>query len=100
MGSMYPAPYGPPQPPAAPGHGHAVASMVLGITSLVFCWWGLGTLAMVACALSFGGVSLHRTSQAQIQASGMAVAGVILGVLGFLAYFFVGLFSLGAGWIF
>ena len=37
------------------GNGLAVTSSVLGITCIVFCWWGLFTLAQVVLAIVFGG---------------------------------------------
>ena len=89
----------PPVPWKPPGSGLAVASMVLGITSLVFCWWGLATLAMWVLAVTFGGVSIHRATEAGQPKNGMAVAGLVLGVLGGLAYMILGVVTLGAMFI-
>jgi apolipoprotein N-acyltransferase len=87
-------PYPPPAPPApaAPRTpGTAVAALVLGICSLVFCWWGLATLAMVVLAVVFGASSARR--------SGMGVAGLICGCVGFLAYLAFGVATLGTGFL-
>jgi|SRR5215469_5468850 len=86
------------QPPAQwkpPGSGLAVASMILGITSVVFCWWGLATLAMWLCAVIFAGVSMHKATVANMPRNGMAVAGLVLGIVGGLTYLTLGIFSLG-----
>lgn len=85
----------PPPVPYRPGNGKAVASMVLGITSVVFCWWGLATLAMVVLAIALGGTSMKETKQARVAHHGMAVAGLVLGIVGALIYIILGIASLG-----
>jgi len=63
----------------------AVASLVLGITSLVFCWWGLAARAQVVLAITFGIIGMRRTD-AGARAQGMAVAGLVCGIVGAVAY--------------
>lgn len=78
-------------PPAAPS-GLSVASMVLGILTLPFFWWGLATLAMVVLAITFGAIGIGRPG-----GRGMATAGLVLGSVGALIYLIWGLFTLGVG---
>ncbi len=81
------------------GKGKAVASLVLGIIACIFCWiWGvfqiIGVVAgIVALVLA---VSAMNTAKAEgTKASGMAVAGLVLGliglVLGLILFFACGL---------
>lgn len=78
------------------GNGLAVAGMVLGITSIVFCWWGLLTLAMVILAITFSSIGIHQASQGA-EKKGMAIAGLACGSLGGLLYLILGVVSLGVG---
>jgi len=65
------------QPQQQPGAGMAIASMVLGIVSLViFCFWYIA----VPCAIVgvvLGAVSLKRKAHGK----GMAVAGVVTSLI-------------------
>ena len=70
--------------------------MVLGITSVVFCWWGLLSLAQVVLAIVFGGVALSRANRGAPH-KGMAIAGLVCGLIGAVLYLMVGIFSLGVG---
>jgi hypothetical protein len=79
-------------------NGMAVASLVLGITSIVFCWWGLFTVAQVALAIVFGCMGLSRANQGAGQAP-MAIAGIICACAGLMFYFIIGVFSLGIFWL-
>jgi hypothetical protein len=85
---------GHPVPPHQTGNALAVAGMVLGITSVVFCWWGLLTLAMVILALTFSSIGIHRASEGA-EKKGMAIAGLACGCLGGLLYLILGVVSLG-----
>ncbi len=85
-GAPVPPPYGQPAygpvPTAIPGKGAAVASMVLGIVSLVFCWWlfflGLpcGVVGLIL------GIVGKKQMDAARQPSGMAVGGLIMSIVG------------------
>jgi hypothetical protein len=66
----------PPHTSRQPGPGLGVASMVLGIVGIVFCWvpvlnWILGLLAII-----LGAVGVRR-----VAGKGMAVAGLVLGII-------------------
>jgi hypothetical protein len=82
----------------AQGNGMAVASMVLGITSIVFCWWGLATLAQVVLALVFSIRGIQKAN-AGAGGKGMAIAGLVCGLIGGIAYLIFGVATLGAGFI-
>jgi hypothetical protein len=71
---------------------------VLGITSIIFSWWGLLTLLQVVLAVVFGAVGISKAN-AGASGKGLAVAGLILGIIGLVIYFFLGLISLGIGWV-
>ena len=94
----YGTPYQPVFAPPRPANGVAVASLVLGITSIVFSWWGLLTLLQVVLAVVFGAVGISKANRGASN-RGLAIAGLILGLIGLVIYFFIGLFSLGIGWI-
>ena len=69
---------------APPNEGMAVASMVIGIVSLVLaCGYGIGLLG-APVALVLGRVSMKRidASGGQLGGRGMAQAGFILGIVG------------------
>jgi len=87
-----------PQVPAQAQNGLALASMILGITSIVFCWWGLFSLAQVVLAIVFG---VKGISKANVGAGGkgMAQAGLICGCVGAFFYVVIGIFTLGAGFL-
>lgn len=101
---VYVAPQAPVNPyaqPVVPGKGMGVASMVLGIVSLVlFCVWYLAIpCAIIGAAL--GGVAQSKAKAAGVK-NGMAVAGITcsciaLGVaILFLLLGIIGLASIGA----
>ena len=77
-------------------NGMAVASMILGITSIVFCWWGLLSLAQVVLAIVFGAMGLGRANASGI-GRGQAIAGIICGCVGLMSYFIFGIVTLGFG---
>jgi hypothetical protein len=86
----------PPRP--TQGNGLAIASLVLGITSIVFCWWGLFTLVQIVLAVIFGGVAIGTANQGAGR-KGMAVAGLACGIAGFIAYVLFGISTLGIGFV-
>lgn len=86
----------PPQPPAA--NGMAVAGLVLGITSILFCWCGLFTVAQVILAIVFSSAGIRQANHGSGRKT-MAVAGLACGIAGSLAYLAIGIASMGAGFI-
>jgi hypothetical protein len=79
-------------------NGLATASLVLGITSIVFCWWGLLTLAQVVLAIVFGCIGIGRANRGA-SGRGLAVAGLCCGCVGAAAYFIFGIATLGIGFL-
>jgi hypothetical protein len=84
-----PMPYGYGAPP--PYHGYAqprstnskaIAALVLGILSIVFCWLSVFDAVFVILALIFGLLALSETKNGRSGGRGMAVAGLICMVIG------------------
>lgn len=80
-------PYGQPYPPysvAPPNHGGALASMIVGIVSLVLaCGYGIGLLgAPVAWYLGSKALTEIDASQGRLGGRGMAQAGKVMGIIG------------------
>jgi Domain of unknown function (DUF4190) len=84
-----PPPWGyPPPPPSSPPiEGFATTGMVLGIVGLVSGWIYVITPIL---GVIFSGVALKRISDARVNqpkgGKGMAIAGLICGVIGTLMY--------------
>jgi hypothetical protein len=78
------------------GNGFAIASLVLGCTSIFFCWWGLFSLLQVVLAIVFGCLALGRVAMGTSQRT-MAIAGIICACVGAVLYFIIGIFTLGIG---
>lgn len=78
------------------GNGLAVAGFVLGITCVIFCWWGIFALIQVVLAITFSGVGRSHAKRGAPH-GGLATAGLILGIVGAVLYFLIGVFSFGAG---
>ena len=86
--------------PVRPHHGNglAVAGMVLGITSILFCWWGIFSLAQIVLAIVFSSVGIHNANEGADK-KGMATAGLICAIVGAIAYLLIGIASAGIGFI-
>jgi uncharacterized protein DUF4190 len=102
-GTPYPGPYGPPPGNVAPGptsygappppnwnaypapqagNGKAVASLVLGIVSIVMCWLTLFNAVFIVLALIFGVLALNDSRSRNGAGRGMAVAGLVCCAVG------------------
>jgi hypothetical protein len=81
---------------AQPGNGLAVAGLVLGITCVIFSWWGILTLVQVVLAITFSAIGRGHAKRGAPH-GGLATAGLILGIVGAVLYFLIGIFSFGAG---
>ena len=79
----YDQPY-PPYPVPPPNHGGALASMIVGIVSLVLaCGYGIGLLgAPVAWYLGSKSLREIDASQGRLGGRGMAQAGKVMGIIG------------------
>ena len=78
-------------------NGQAVASLVFGILSVFFCWLGLLGAAMVILAVAFGAIGLLRVRLGFSSGKGVAIAGLVLGAIGFGLYIGYGIAGLGLG---
>lgn len=82
--------YGAPPPPQysqypqpATGNGKAVAGLVLGIASIVFCWTTVFDVVPVVLGLVFGFLGLNQSSRLPGRTGrGMAIAGIVCSVIG------------------
>lgn len=79
-------------------NGLAIAGLVLGITSIVFCWAGLLALAQIVLAIVFSSVGIGNARQGEGR-KGMAVAGLACGIVGGIAYFAIGVTNAGVGFV-
>lgn len=59
------------------GSGFSVASMVLGILSLVFCWLPIFSIPMGIVATALGGIAIYRQNSGR----GMAIAGLTCAII-------------------
>ncbi|MBS4729620.1 DUF4190 domain-containing protein [Mycobacterium sp. SM1] len=86
----YPGGYPPPPwqpypgyspPPATPKNGLGIASLVIAIVALMLVWSVLGGVLVGATAAVIGLVARRRVTRGEATNGGVAVAGVVLGVL-------------------
>ena len=70
----------PGQPGSEPGKGAAIASMVLGIITLVFCW--MSFFAIIGIITGAVGIILAMTSKKAGYMGGMRTAGFVCSVVG------------------
>lgn len=101
LSSPSPQPYMPPGSPAGtvlvpPSQGMAIASMICGIISLIFCcaWVISAPLALVAIVLGHMAISKTNADPKQYTGKGMARTGQITGYLGLLGAIIVAIFAL------
>jgi len=98
-GDQYPPPAGYGQglsygaPPARPRNGFGIAALVLGLLALVLFWTIIGGIIFGILALIFGLIGRTRAKRGESTNGGLALAGVILGVIGALTA--IGLIVLG-----
>lgn len=74
-------------PPVADRNGLAIASMVLGILSIVFVWF-LGFILGIL-AIIFGGLSVRRTTK-----RGLAITGLVTGIVALVLSLGIFLFAI------
>lgn len=81
------------QPPQQKSVGLAVASMVLGILSVVMCCLWFLSIPMAIIAIVLGVVARGKVAQGQAGGGGMATTGIVCGIIGLLLW--VLLFAIG-----
>jgi len=82
-GMGYPAQPGMPPPGAPRSNGWALASLICGIAGCV-------PLITSLCAVIFGIVGIRKANATHAGGKGMAIAGLILGILGLIAWPIIG----------
>ncbi len=73
-----------PQKPSD-GHGFSIASLVVGICSVLFFWVGGLNIVLLACgivAIILGNKGRQMSIAVNGKASGLATAGFVLGIIG------------------
>jgi hypothetical protein len=73
-------PQGQGQAPQQEGNGMAVAGMVLGIISLVFCWFPFLNWILALLGIIFGALGIGKGNRVG-KGKGMAIAGLACGVV-------------------
>lgn len=68
-------------PPARPRNGLGIASLVIAIVALLFVWSVFGGVILGAVAAALGFVARARVKRREADNGGVAVAGVVLGIL-------------------
>ena len=67
-----------------PGNGIAVAAMVVGICAIVLCWIPFLDLVLAILAIVVAVIGMRRASRLAGLGQGMAVAGLVTGIVGLL----------------
>ena len=75
-----PPPYGSPAG-APPKNGFGVAALVLGIVGIVLCWFPVLGLLLGVAAIVFAILGRKRAGRQEATNGGMAIAGLVLGIL-------------------
>ncbi|WP_084435922.1 DUF4190 domain-containing protein [Aldersonia kunmingensis] len=71
--------------PPKRGNGLAIAALVIGIFALLLCWTIVGGIGLGLIALVLGFIALSRSRSDGAGGGGMAIGGIVLGVLGVIA---------------
>ena len=66
------------------GSGMAITALVLGILAVVFCWTVIGGVLFGLVAIVLGFVASRRARRGVAAGRGLAIAGIVLGLLGLL----------------
>lgn len=74
-------PYNYPQSVPQPANGVAVGGMVTGIVGLVFAWVPVLGFILGGIAVILSGVGIHNANTNNASGRGMAVAGLVCGIL-------------------
>jgi amino acid transporter len=80
----YQLPYGYQPPPAGPKNGLGIAALVVAIFALLSCWTVMGGIVLGIVAVVLGIVGRSRAKSGQADNGGIAMAGILLGVLGII----------------
>jgi hypothetical protein len=102
-GGYYPPPpqqpYGGYQPPpTGPRNGLGITALVSAVVGLVFCWTVVGGIILGVVAVIVGILGRGRAKRGEATNGGVAMAGILLGVLSVVAsiafiFIWIGVFS-------
>ncbi len=79
-----PYPAGAPMPMKQGNSGMAIASLVCSLVGIIPCFWGIQIMGLLGTI--FGFIGLKQTKNGQRGGRGMAIAGVIIGLILLLAF--------------
>ena len=68
-------------PPIGPKNGLGIAALIVAIIGLVFCWTVFGGIMLGLVAVIIGFVARGRVKRGEATNGGVAVAGIVLGIL-------------------
>ncbi len=74
--------------------GVALTSLIFGIVGslgTLIAFWGIATPAADILAIIFGGIGLHRANHLQLRGRAAAIWGLVLGIIGLVAFFVLGI---------
>jgi len=77
-----PSNYGAPIHPPSSSNGKAITSMILGIVSIVFCWYWFLSIPAGAVALILGVLGKKEIAEGRGTNGGMATSGIVTGAIG------------------
>lgn len=72
------------QPPARRTNGLAIASMILGIISIVVCCFNILSIILGILAIVLGVLGRGKVTRGEAGGGGMAITGIICGVIGLI----------------
>ncbi|MCD2193990.1 DUF4190 domain-containing protein [Actinomycetospora endophytica] len=91
-------------PPPRPRNGMGIAALVLGILAILSCWTAAGGVLFGILAIVFGVIGAGRARRGVANNRGVAIAGIVTGVLGLIVGIifvvigiFVGFFFVSGG---
>jgi len=83
--------------PGLPTSAACIASLVLGVLSIVFAAVGYFAFVAGAAAVVFGIIGIGRANEGSVSGRGLAVAGILLGAVGVVFALLTAPVSVGSG---
>lgn len=74
-----------PPPASAPRNGLGTTALILAIIGIVLCWSIAGGIILGLCAVIIGFVARGRVKRGEATNGGVAIAGIVLGVIAIIA---------------
>lgn len=95
-------PYPPPYPPAygprpqSPRNGVGIAALICGVLAIVTVWTLVGGIILGIVSIVLGGIGHSRARKGQATNGGLAIAGIVLGVVALVGA--IALIAIGVIW--